>query len=277
MKKLIFAILTMAICVFLLAGCDDAMSDNKALESTDISSDTEVKSTDNTEIYEEESDVESNIESNIESNVESDVESNIESDVESTQTTEKDCETTEEDSTTTEEDFTTTEEDSTTTEVYENNWEEMKYANGYGYTVSYAGWARDSGREELSQWKSGRYPIFKIDTLEELDQFKSKWGNVFDFSRKYDEIPSFEDTMEKTKWDTEVFYKEHSLLVIYVGSSSGTLRFGVQEIVTTDNSMTIDVVCLNNPEVFTDNMVGWFVFVEITDEEAAKYTSFITD
>ena len=267
MKKLIFAILTMAICGFLLAGCDDALSDNNALESTDISSDTEVKSTDNTEIYEEESDVESNIESNVESNVESDVESdvesNIESDVESTQTTEKDCE--------------TTEEDSTTTEVYENNWEEMKYANGYGYTVSYAGWARDSGREELSQWKSGRYPIFKIDTLEELDQFKSKWGNVFDFSRKYDEIPSFEDTMEKTKWDTEVFYKEHSLLVIYVGSSSGTLRFGVQEIVTTDNSMTIDVVCLNNPEVLTDNMVGWFVFVEITDEEAAKYTSFITD
>ena len=251
MKKLIFAILTMVICVFLLAGCDDAMSNNKALESTDISSDTEVKSTDNTEIYEEESDVESN------------VESNIESDVESTQTTEKDCE--------------TTEENSTTTEVYENNWEEMKYANGYGYTVSYAGWARDSDREELSQWQSGRYPIFKIDTLEELDQFKSKWGNVFDFSRKYDEIPSFEDTMEKTKWDVEVFYKEHSLLVIYVGSSSGTLRFGVKEIVTTDNSITIDVVCLNNPEVFTDNMVGWFVFVEITDEEAAKYTSFITD
>ena len=259
MKKLIFAILTMAICGFLLAGCDDALSDNNALESTDISSDTEVKSTDNTEIYEEESDVESNAESNAESNVES----NIESDVESTQTTEKDCE--------------TTEEDSTTTEVYENNWEEMKYANGYGYTVSYAAWARGSDREELSQWKSGRYPIFKVDTLEELDQFKSKWGNVFDFSRKYDEIPSFEDTMEKTKWDTEVFYKEHSLLVIYVESGSGTLRFGVKEIVTTDNSITIDVVCLNNPEVFTDDMVGWFVFVEITDEEAAKYTSFITD
>ena len=218
MKKLIFTILAMLICVFLLAGCDDALSDNNASESTDISSDTEEKSADVTKNDEKKTEEES------------------------TQTTEG-----------------------------------MEYANGYGYTVSYAAWARYSGREELSQWKSGRYPIFKIDTLEELDQFKSKWGNVFDFSRKYDEIPSFEDTMEKTKWDTEVFYKEHSLLVIYVGSSSGTLRFGVQEIVTTDNSMTIDVVCLNNPEVFTDNMVGWFVFVEITDEEAAKYTSFITD
>ena len=81
----------------------------------------------------------------------------------------------------------------------------------------------------------------------------------------------------QTKWDTEAFYKEHSLLVIYVESGSGSLRFGVKEIVTTDNSMTIDVVCLNNPEIWTDDLVGWLVLVEITDEEAVKYTSFITD
>ena len=155
--------------------------------------------------------------------------------------------------------------------------EGMEYADGYGYTVSFVGWANDSDREELYQGQTGRYPIFKIDTVEELEQFKSKCSNIFDFSQEYDEIPSFEDTIEKTKWDTEAFYKEHSLLVIYVESNSGSLRFGVKEIVTTDNSMTIDVVCLNNPEVFTDDVVGWFVFVEITDEEAAKYTSFITD
>ena len=155
--------------------------------------------------------------------------------------------------------------------------EGMEYADGYGYTVSFVGWANDSDREELYQGQTGRYPIFKIDTVEELEQFKSKCSNIFDFSQEYDEIPSFEDTIEKTKWDTEAFYKEHSLLVIYVESGSGSLRFGVKEIVTTDNSMTIDVVCLNNPEVFTDDVVGWFVFVEITDEEAAKYTSFITD
>lgn len=164
-----------------------------------------------------------------------------------------------------------TEEESTQTT------EGMEYADGYGYTVSFVGWANDSDREELYQGQTGRYPIFKIDTVEELEQFKSKCSNIFDFSQEYDEIPSFEDTMEKTKWDTEAFYKEHSLLVIYVESGSGSLRFGVKEIVTTDNSMTIDVVCLNNPEVFTDDVVGWLVLVEITDEEAVKYTSFITD
>ena len=164
-----------------------------------------------------------------------------------------------------------TEEESTQTT------EGMEYADGYGYAVSHVGWANGSGSEELSQWKSGRYPIFKIDTIEELDQFKSKWGTVFDFNQEYDEIPSFEDTMEKTKWDTEAFYKDHSLLVIYVESSSGTYRYGVKEIATTDSSMTIDVVCLNNPEIWADDMVGWLVLVEITDEEAVKYTSFITD
>ena len=232
MKKLIFTILAMLICVFLLAGCDDALSDNNASESTDISSDTEEKLADSTKNDEKKTEEES------------------------TQTTEKGSE---------------------TTEVYENNCEEMKYANGYGYTVSFVGWANDSDREELYQGQTGRYPIFKIDTVEELEQFKSKCSNIFDFSQEYDEIPSFEDTMEKTKWDTEAFYKEHSLLVIYVESGSGSLRFGVKEIVTTDNSMTIDVVCLNNPEVFTDDVVGWLVLVEITDEEAVKYTSFITD
>ena len=218
MKKLIFTILAMLICVFLLAGCDDALSDNNASESTDISSDTEEKSADVTKNDEKKTEEES------------------------TQTTEG-----------------------------------MEYADGYGYTVSFVGWANDSDREELYQGQTGRYPIFKIDTVEELEQFKSKCSNIFDFSQEYDEIPSFEDTIEKTKWDTEAFYKEHSLLVIYVESSSGTLRFGVGEITTTDNSITIDVVCLNNPEVFTDDVVGWLVLVEITDEEAVKYTSFITD
>lgn len=193
-----------------------------------------------------------------------DTESNEEtSDIESQQTAEKDSE--------------TTEESSETTEIYENNWDGMKNADGYGYTVSFVGWANDSDREELYQGQTGRYPIFKIDTVEELEQFKSKCSNIFDFSQGYAESLPFEDTMEKTKWDTEAFYKEHSLLVIYVESNSGSLRFGVKEIVTTDNSMSIDVVCLNHPEVATDDMVGWFLLIEIQDEEAQKYTSFITD
>ena len=151
----------------------------------------------------------------------------------------------------------------------------------YGNTVSYAGWTDDGAvyegalnKELLQREEDTHLPIFKMDTLEDLERFKSEYGSVFAMDQGYDGSLSFNVALAKAQWDRESFFKEHSLLLIYVPANSGSLRFGVKEVIVTEDSICICVEQKNDPEVVTDDMVGWFVLMEVEKEETQKYTTF---
>ena len=150
----------------------------------------------------------------------------------------------------------------------------------YGNTVSYAGWSDDRriyegalNKELLQSEENTHLPVFKMDTAEDLEQFKSNYETVFTMANGYDNVLSFEAALAKAQWDREGFFKDHSLLIIYIPANSGSLRFGIKEVVTTDNSICIHVEQKNDPETLIENMAGWFLLVEVDDEEIEGYTS----
>ena len=151
----------------------------------------------------------------------------------------------------------------------------------YGNTVAYVGWSEDPTlcgsalNSDLLQSEPGEHlPIFKIDTLAELEQFKATFETILDLDQGYDTALSFNAAMSKAQWDREIFYEKNSLLIIYIPASSGSFRHAIQEVKTTDTSICIHVKQANNPDVITDDMAGWFLLAEVEDEEIQKYTSF---
>jgi hypothetical protein len=145
---------------------------------------------------------------------------------------------------------------------------------GYGSTVAYAGWSDDPiiadgamNKELLKSKSSNHLPIFKFDTLDELEQFKSKYENVFAMNYGYNNELSFNEALAKAQWDKEGFFKDNSLLAVYVPANSGSLKFALHNIEVTYESVCVYVEQTNRPEIFTEDMAGWFVLVEIADDE----------
>lgn len=151
----------------------------------------------------------------------------------------------------------------------------------YGNTIAHVGWSQDPvlysnalNSDLLRDEPDEHLPIFKIDTLAELEQFKATFETIFDLDQGYDTVLSCNAAMSKAQWDREIFYEKNSLLIIYIPAESGSFRYAIQEVKTTDTSICIHVMQANNPDVITDDMAGWFLLAEVEDEEIQKYTSF---
>lgn len=145
---------------------------------------------------------------------------------------------------------------------------------GYGNTVAYAGWSDDPmiadgalNKGQLTNENGNHLPIFKFDTLDDLNQFKAKYGGVLALDQGYNSVLSFNEALSKAQWDREGFFKDHSLLAVYVPANSGSLRFALHNIEVTYESVCVYVEQTNSPEIFTDDMAGWFVLVEVADDE----------
>ena len=145
---------------------------------------------------------------------------------------------------------------------------------GYGNTVAYAGWSDDPAiadgalnKGQLANENSNHLPIFKFDTLDDLNQFKAKYDGVLALDQGYNSVLSFNEALSKAQWDREGFFKNNSLLAVYVPANSGSLRFVLHNIEVTYESICVYVEQTNRPENVTDDMAGWFVLVEIADDE----------
>ncbi len=137
-------------------------------------------------------------------------------------------------------------------------------------TISYAGWSEDDkiysgclNFEQMSLNSVKHYPIFKMDTQKDLEDFKSNYGNALSMTHGYDEIPSFEDST--AKYD-ENFFENNTLFVVYVTAGSGSYRFDVDSVYCDDDSFRVHMKQTNNPEVVTQDMAGWFVTVAVKDD-----------
>ncbi len=147
--------------------------------------------------------------------------------------------------------------------------------------ISYAGWTEESeiyfgalNRDKIAINSVQHLPIYKFNTLEEVEQFQLAFGGALTMDRGYDEVPSFNDTV--AKYD-DTFFEENSLLLVYVGANSGTYRFGVNSVFCDGNLFCIHVEQTNSPEAVTDDMAGWFVTVAVPDRMVESCTEFDAD
>ena len=154
----------------------------------------------------------------------------------------------------------------------------------FDITVSYANWgdldeiysnALNIDKIDTNEFDNiNHLPIYKFDTLAELEQFKNDVKDVLSIDSGYDEVPSFNEST--AKYD-ENFFTENTLMLVYVEASSGSYRYGVDSVYHADGNFCIHVKQTNSPEIGTDDMAGWFITVAVSDSMVADCTVFDAD
>lgn len=144
--------------------------------------------------------------------------------------------------------------------------------------VSYVNWTEESNlyfgalnKEKMVISSVLHLPIYKFDTLAELNQFKENISDILSVDIDHDEMLSFNDV---TSDYDETFFGNNTLLLVYVSSGSGTYRYGVESIFCENDSFCVQIKQLNHPEVVTMDMAGWFVTVAVPDYVVEACTEF---
>ena len=149
----------------------------------------------------------------------------------------------------------------------------------FDITVSHANWAAVNdiyagalNADKMMISSVQHLPIYKFDTLEEFQRFKSAYDSSNLEMEGY--TPSFNDTT--AEYD-EAFFEENTLMLVFVGASSGTYRFGVNSVFCDGTSLCIHIEQSNNPEDVTDDMAGWFITVAVPDSMVENCMEFDAD
>ena len=143
--------------------------------------------------------------------------------------------------------------------------------------ISYAGWTGNIAEGALNLDKlsvSGvqHLPIYKVESVAELDAFKQGWSLNFD--QDCSEAPSFNSV---TSAYSDEFFAENTLLVIYVSSTSGSYRYGVWDVYIEGGELCVHVERTNDKGPASEDMSGWFITIEIPDKMLEGVTSFDAD
>ena len=145
-------------------------------------------------------------------------------------------------------------------------------------SVSWANWSDDPKIRELAlnkdifELSSDRHiPIYKCDTLEELNEFKTTFSGTFTMDGTRDEVPSFE---EVTADYTEDFFIENTLLLVYVEANSCTPRFGVDSVSKENGTLSVHVKYTYTPEEDDSAMAGWLFTIPVNNDQIQDCTDF---
>ncbi len=143
--------------------------------------------------------------------------------------------------------------------------------------VAYANWTDDSrifvclNAEKMYISSVRHLPVYKFDTEEDLVQFKENFEDILTLDYGYNEVPSFNAV---TAGYDEDFFVTHTVVLAYVASGSGSLRYDIREVAIDGSALCLNVVQTNHPEVGTDDMAGWFVMAEVLDKDIERITEF---
>lgn len=122
-------------------------------------------------------------------------------------------------------------------------------------------------KTETQTTGSAGLPIFKMDTLSELNAFVTKangykyiWNSFNEVADKYD----------------EAFFEDNTLLFMYVGEGSGSIRHKVLNVTRKGQKLNVEIERIV-PEVGTCDMAGWLIAVELKKQDIAGCTEFMAD
>ncbi len=154
------------------------------------------------------------------------------------------------------------------------NDKSKKYTN----YVAFANWTDNSklytealNTETMTISSVQHLPIYKFDTVSELNSFKSKFSDILTMDSGLDEAPSFDYI---TTAYNDRYFSEKSVILTYIPSGSGSYRFGVSDVYCDGQSLCVYIEQLNNPDAYDCMMSGWFAVVEVDKDEIADCTSF---
>ncbi len=118
-----------------------------------------------------------------------------------------------------------------------------------------------------------RLPLYKFDSKEALDTFKTKFSDGFQsYGERWYKGPTFISKIGKYGDD---WFEENTLLFVFVEASSGSFRYGLDRYAVNESgNCVLYIRQTNDPEGYTCDMSGWFVLVEMPRSVAERFTGF---
>ncbi len=117
-------------------------------------------------------------------------------------------------------------------------------------------------------------PVYKCDSVEDLNAFKATFAGIFDVDNAWNEVPSFSDT---TAGYDEAFFAENSILLVYADVSTCCMRYRVNEVRRKEDSLCVfmEQYIYYHPEYgFADGEGGWLIAIELPDSELNGVTDY---
>lgn len=151
-------------------------------------------------------------------------------------------------------------------------------AADYPYTLAYVGGidpevmnAGALNRDAISINSARHLPIFRLDTAKDLEQFRLNYIGTAISGNSWDEVASFN---EATAPYDKTFFRDNSLLLVYVSSGNCTQRFGLHSIDLDGTSLCVRLQETTGGEILSELDAAWLVIIEIPDSLIADCTEF---
>ena len=116
---------------------------------------------------------------------------------------------------------------------------------------------------------SRQLPMYRIDDIQDVEGFETKFAGCFSFYGNGE--GSFSGIM--AEYD-EKFFENNSIIIVYVTSGSGSNRFGVSSVSSVNGVFSVEIANTYSPEIGTCDMAGWFMIIEVADEDLNSCTEF---
>ena len=136
--------------------------------------------------------------------------------------------------------------------------------------LSWAGWTGDASlfvgalnSDQLQTNHTQHLPIYVFKSKAELDSFMTRMDEHLSMDEQRDEVPAFTETA--AKYDEE-FFKDNSLVLVYVTSGSWNTRYSATGFYCDGTSFVLHVEDTTEDDFGDAAMGGWFVSVVVDNK-----------
>ena len=136
--------------------------------------------------------------------------------------------------------------------------------------LSWAGWTGDASlflgalnSDQLQTNHTQHLPIYVFKSKAELDSFITRMDEHLSLDEARDEVPAFTETA--AKYDEE-FFKDNSLILVYVTSGSWNTRYSATGFYCDGTSFVLHVEDTTKTDFGDTAMGGWFVSVVVDNK-----------
>ena len=150
----------------------------------------------------------------------------------------------------------------------------------FDITQSWAGWTGEGlvwaglNANKLQYSNIQHLPIMKFDTRQELDAFMERTGDYLTMNDSSQGVPSFYETAQKY---SESFFKENTLMLVYIPSGNSGRTFRVSQIRCSGSYFVIHVEETPSAQIKEPKKSGWFITAAVPDSMIADCTDFDAD
>ena len=151
-------------------------------------------------------------------------------------------------------------------------------------TLSWAGWTGEApiftgalNSSELTTNHTMHLPVYKFQSKASLDRFIENHRDALTMDQSWENMPSFSETAARY---TEDFFKENSLVLVYIATDSISYRYRATGFHCDGTSFVLQIEETTGLEAGDSAVAGWFVTVAVANsliENCSVFDAYMYD